>query len=334
MHTITPSNGSREEIELMDKMDALRTLEPEVEEMMQIHLQKRRLWFSSDFLPADEKAVDPENETFYNRLRERARSLGDAARVSLIVNLLTEEGLPHFHRIISTYLGDQSVWGRWNNMWTAEEDRHGAILRDYMRDSRIVNWSVVEHMQYAYQEAGFNPSWDKDPYRVFVYTSLQERATQYAHRNTAKYVGDDEPVFQNIAKNIAADEAKHFQFYRNVFSRILAMDPNRALQSALTIMPSIDMPGYRMPNFKEMADVIRRVGIYTPWDYKEIVEEAIAFWRIEHLTGLSEAGRVAQEKILAIPKRLQQIAEYIERRTVSKTFSFDFIYGRLMAFSG
>ncbi|MBL7976898.1 MAG: acyl-ACP desaturase [Bacteroidetes Order II. Incertae sedis bacterium] len=332
MEIITSTIGSAEEASLMDKMDALRTLEPDVDAFMQFHLQKRRLWFSSDFLPADEKAVDPENDTFYNRLRERARSLGDAARVSLIVNLLTEEGLPHFHRIISTHLGDESVWGRWNNIWTAEEDRHGAILRDYMRDSRIVNWHVVEYMQYAYQEAGFNPEWDKDPYRVFVYTSLQERATQYAHRNTARYVGEDEPVFQNIAKNIAADEAKHFQFYRNVFKKILEMDPNRALQSALAIMPSIDMPGYRMPNFKEMADVIRRVGIYTPWDYKEIVEEAMSFWKIEHLTGLSEAGRKAQEKIMAIPKRLQQIAEYIERRTVSKTFSFDFIYGRLIAF--
>jgi acyl-[acyl-carrier-protein] desaturase len=97
-------------------------------------------------------------------------------------------------------------------------------------------------------------------------------------------------------------------------------------------MPAIDMPGLSMPNFREMADVVRRVGIYGPWDYKKIVEEAIKFWNIEMLTGLNEAAAKAQEKILSIPKRLEKVAEYIERRTTQKTFSFDFIYNRILVF--
>jgi acyl-[acyl-carrier-protein] desaturase len=83
-----------------------------------------------------------------------------------------------------------------------------------------------------------------------------------------------------------------------------------------------------MPNFREMADVVRRSGIYGPWEYKSIVEEVIKFWEIELITGLNEAAAKAQEKILAIPQRLQKIAEYIEKRTESKTFSFNFIYAR------
>jgi len=38
-------------------------------------------------------------------------------------------------------------------------------------------------------------------------------------------------------------------------------------------MPAIDMPGISMPNFRDMADVIRRVGIYGPNDYKKIVKK-------------------------------------------------------------
>ena len=30
-----------------------------------------------------------------------------------------------------------SFWNKWNKLWTAEEDRHGAILRDYARDTRL-----------------------------------------------------------------------------------------------------------------------------------------------------------------------------------------------------
>ncbi|MGQ9643773.1 MAG: acyl-ACP desaturase, partial [Ignavibacterium sp.] len=162
--------------------------------------------------------------------------------------------------------------------WTGEEDRHGNILRDYARDSRLFSFKEVEMMQFYYQEAGFNPNWDKDPYKVFVYTTLQERATQFSHKNTGKLVGEDEPLLNGILSNIAADEAKHFTFYRNVFKEVLKLDPNRAMVSASEIMPAIDMPGLSMPNFREMADVVRRVGIYGPRDYLSIVEEAIKFW--------------------------------------------------------
>lgn len=329
MNVYIPAEAS-EALETTSKAEVLAALEPMVKEEMDDHLRKRRLWFSSDFLPADEQN-DEDQERALAKLRERVRGIGDAPRVALVLNLLTEEGLPHFHRILSKYLGDDSVWGRWNRMWTAEEDRHGVILHDYARDARLFRFREVEMMQYAYQEEGFEPAWDRDPYRVFVYTTLQERATQFSHRGLGRLVGDDEPVLRGITANVAADEARHFSFYRKVFKAILEFDPNRALQSALHVMPSIEMPGATMPHFREMADVVRRSGIYGPWDYKKIVEEAIDFWNIEVLTGLNEAGRKAQEKILAIPKRLKKVAEYIEHRSTSKTFSFDFIYGRAFA---
>ena len=326
MGVISPPEHS-ESYETEAKTAVLKEIEPVVEEMMTDHLKKRRLWFPSDFLPSDEQ-MDEDQDRTLSKLRERARGIADSVRVSVVLNLLTEEGLPHFHRIISRYLGDKSIWGRWNFMWTAEEDRHGCVLRDYARDARLFKWREVEMMQYAYQEAGFTPEWDKDPYRVFVYTTLQERATQYSHRNTGRVVGDEEPLLKGILASVAADEAKHYTFYRKVFEAILDVDPNRALQSAVAIMPSIEMPGISMPNFKEMADIVRRSGIYGPWDYKNIVEEAIRYWKIDLRTGLNEAGRKAQEKIMNIPKRLQKVAEYMERRSKSKSFSFDFIYGR------
>ncbi len=329
MELILPTEPTPE-YENLAKAEVLTTLEPLVEEMMEDHKRKRRLWFSSDFLPADEQSGE-EEERLLTRLRERARGLRDSVRVSVALGLLTEEGLPHFHRLLAKYLGDNSVWHKWNLMWTAEEDRHGVILHDYARDARLFRSRDIDQMQYAYLEAGFHPDWDTDPYKVFVYTTLQERATQVTHMGTGRFVGDDEPVLKGILSSIAADEAKHFSFYRKAFKGVLELDPNRALQSALAILPAIDMPGVSMPNFRDMADVVRRVGIYGPFDYKKIVEEALSFWQIDLLEGLSEAGRRAQEKILAIPKRLQKVGEYIERKRDAKTFSFDFIYGRSFA---
>lgn len=330
MNIITQKEISRE-MELVNKIEILSLLESKVKELIESHISKRKLWFSSDFLPADEKMSD-DHENITKSLRERAKGIKEAARVALAINLLTEEGLPQFHRIIAKHLGDDNFWSKWNNMWTAEEDRHGCILRDYVREARVFNFRIIEMMQFNYQQAGFNPNWNLDPYKTFVYTTLQEKATQISHKNTGKYAGEEEPLIGKILNSIAADEAKHYIFYRNIFKEILELDPNRAILSAAEIIPGIEMPGLAISNFREMADVVRRVGIYGPRDYKNIVEEVIKYWNIEVLAGLNDIAKKAQEKILSIPARLEKVAEYIELRNSKKTFSFDFIYNRILLF--
>src|SRR6266700_3012150 len=106
--------------EMFSKIEVLTDLEPVVAELRKQHEAKRVLWFPSEILnaPPDE---DPDRHL--RELRKRAEGISPAARVALALNLLTEEGLPHFHRILAVYLGDDSHWQTWNNLWTAEEDR-------------------------------------------------------------------------------------------------------------------------------------------------------------------------------------------------------------------
>ena len=189
------------------------------------------------------------------------------------------------------------------------------MLHDYTRDTELFDQRTLEVMQFDYLREGFHPAWDYDPYRVFVYTTLQERATQYSHAETGRIVGEYEPGLARILHEVAQDEARHFVFYRKVFAEILKRDPNQALESAAHIMPGIEMPGHTMPGFKDLADVIRRTGIYGPRDYLKIVQEQMRAWGIENITGLSEMGRKAQEKIMGIPSRLERIADLIETRS-------------------
>jgi len=307
------------------KMEVLADLETLVGELMEVHDRKRVLWFPSELLSP---APDTDPDRYVAELRERARGIPEPARVALALNLLTEEGLPHFHRILAVYLGDDSHWGQWNNLWTAEEDRHGAILHDYVHDARIFDNVVIEKMQFDYLKAGFAPAWDRDPYRVFVYTSLQERATQVSHANVGKLAGEYEPTIGIVLQHVAKEEARHYTFYRTVFKAVLERDPNRALDSAAKLMPAIDMPGVNMPHFRDLADVVRRAGIYGPRDYLKIVEDLIKYWAIDGLTGLDELGARAQEKILGIPARLGRIADAIESKSRRKTFAFDEVFRR------
>jgi acyl-[acyl-carrier-protein] desaturase len=314
--------------ETLAKVEVLADLETDVQELMDAHESKRILWFPSEVL-APEPDTDPDKHV--KDLRERARGISSPARVALCLNTLTEEGLPHFHRLLATYLGGDTFWAKWTNLWTAEEDRHGAILHDYTRESRLLDNPVFERMQFEYLKAGFEPVWDKDPYRVFVYTSLQERATQVSHANTGKLAGEYEPLIGTVLSHVAKEEARHYVFYREIFKRVLERDPNRAMESAALIMPSIDMPGINMPNFREMADVIRRAGIYGPRDYIRIVEDLIKFWALDAVEGLNEAGRKAQDKIMAITARLERVADMMETRSRAKTFSFPVAFAREFA---
>ncbi len=314
--------------EIWSKVEVLTDLEGTVRDLMEVHERKRELWFPADLVgPGPDESPD----RHFAALRERAAGIPDPERAALALNMLTEEGLPHFHRLLAVYLGDESHWRQWNNLWTAEEDRHGQVLHDYARDTRLFDQRKIEEMQFEYLRAGFNPTWDRDPYRVFVYTSIQERATQHSHAQTGLRVAEHEPTLAAILDRIAREEARHFAFYRTIFDEILKRDPDQALHSASFIMPAIDMPGLTMPGYKDLADVIRRSGIYGPRDYLRIVQEQIRYWKIEGLSGLSELGRKAQEKIVGIPDRLRKIAEYVETKSRAKTFSFEVVFNREFA---
>jgi acyl-[acyl-carrier-protein] desaturase len=313
---------------VLSKFEVLKDLEGKVRELMEEHEEKRQLWFPSELLQPEEGESPDEH---VKELRRRAAGIPDSARTAVALNLLTEEGLPHFHRMLAVYLGDDTFWRAWNNLWTAEEDRHGVVLHDYVRETNLLDQRGLDALQFSYLRSGFHPAWDRDPYRVFAYTSLQERATQHSHSETGKLVGEYEPLLAKILRLVAGEEARHYSFYRTIFSEILERDPDEALHSASLILPALQMPGVNMPGFSKFADVVRRAGIYGPRDYLKIAQEQIRLWKIESLTGLNELGRKAQEKIMAIPDRLKRVAEHIELRSDSKTFSFEVVFNREFA---
>lgn len=309
-----------------DQIEVLVAMESFVRAEIDAHLARRNLWFPSQLLPTEDEEGDRELAA----LRERASGMPDAIRVAIALNLLTEEGLPHFHRLIATHLGNESPWSTWNNMWTAEEDRHGCALRDYVRDARIYDMAALEQAQYNYIESGFNPHWEQDPYRLLAYTSLQEKATQVAHANTGRACAPYEPRIQRVLAHIAGDESRHYLFYRACFTGILERDPSRGLQSLLKVMPALAMPGHTMPGYEHMSEVVRRGGLYGPRHYQEICEDLLVHWQVASRTGLDADGREAQEKLMKVPKRLARMGDYLEAKAGRRTFSFDFIRSRIL----
>lgn len=313
------------------QLEVLADAEAAVRRLMDEHRDKRKLWFPNELQPADAGPIEDEGVT--DRLREAARGLPAPVRVALALNLLTEEGLPHFHRLIAVHFGPGNAWAEWNNLWTAEEDRHGCAIRDYVRDARIYRMTEVEKLQYQYLEAGFDPDWERDPYRLLAYTSLQEKATQVAHSNTGRLAAQHEPRLQRVLAHISGDESRHYAFYRGAFALVLERDPDQALQSLQKVTLGFTMPGNAVTGYDDMSEVIRRTEIFGPRQYQKIVEELLDHWKIGALKGLSALGEAARDKLMKVPARLSRLADYAEAKSPKREFRFPFLPEDQQAFT-
>src|SRR5689334_6050682 len=69
--TVYMNSQIAEKYSVPTRLEVLRDLEPVVGALMERHLDKRRLWYPSQFLPADEQTA-PDEPARTEALRERA----------------------------------------------------------------------------------------------------------------------------------------------------------------------------------------------------------------------------------------------------------------------
>ena len=167
-------------------MDLLRELEPVVAENLDRHLGLAKEWHPHDYVPwsrgRDFAFLGGED------WRPEDSALDPVAKTAMVVNLLTEDNLPSYHREIATRFGRDGAWGQWVGRWTAEEGRHGIALRDYLVVTRGVDPVELERARMAQMTTGYD-SGDKTPLQALAYVSFQELATRVSHRNTGKALG-------------------------------------------------------------------------------------------------------------------------------------------------
>ena len=201
---------SRDERLLESKFEVLRDLEAKVKEMMESHERKRQLWFPEDLL-GPEPGEDPDRHR--KALRDQAAGIPDAVRAALALNLITEEGLPHFHRLLAVHFGDETFWRRWMNLWTAEEDRHGAVLRDYCRDAKVLHSPTFDRIQFvpAKRVPPIVGSRSLPCVRLHHASGASDPDVAHEHRHPVRAVRAPHRLHP---ARIGGDEARHYAFYR------------------------------------------------------------------------------------------------------------------------
>ena len=325
--------------ELTD-LQLLHELEPVVEQNINRHLTMRKDWNPHDYIPwSDGKNFyalggqdwDPEQS-----------KLSEVAQTAMLQNLLTEDNLPSYHREIAMNFSMDGPWGWWVNRWTAEENRHGIALRDYLIVTRAIDPIELEELRVEQVTRGFSPGqgqqgemFAESLFDSVIYVTFQELATRVSHRNTGKAC--NEPVADQLLGRVSADENLHMIFYRDVSEAGIDINPNQAMKSLHRVLRNFKMPGYTVPEFRRKAVIIAVGGVYDPRIHlDDVVMPVLKKWRIferEDFTGEAAAMRddlgVLIEELTetcekfedAKQRRLEREAKKAEKLTAQKVLA-------------
>jgi acyl-[acyl-carrier-protein] desaturase len=241
----------------------------------------------------------------------------EAARAALIVNLLTEDNLPSYHFEIASKFGREGSWGEWVHRWTAEEDRHAQVIRDYLTVTRSIDPNELEDLRMQHMQTGFT-ALHPGMLGGLAYVSFQELATRVSHRNTGKATGD--PVAEQMFARIALDENLHMVFYRNMMSAAFEVEPDATMNSVRDVVLDFKMPGHDIPGFQRKAVQIAVEGIYDLRQHKdEVLMPVLRHWKVFERTNLGPEGEKARDQVGEFLDELEaQASKFEEKRDALK----------------
>ena len=229
-------------------------LEPAVAVELERHLSVQKNWYPHEYVPWSE------GRTFAGPLNGDAWEAKDSkltsiAQDSLVLNLMTEDNLPSYHTEIAIAMGRDGAWGNWIERWTAEENRHGIVMRDYLMATRGVDPYELEDLRMAHMSLGY----------------------------------------QAMLQRSALDENLHMIFYRNLLGKAIDLEPNAAMRAITDVVTNFAMPGVGMPGFGRKAVQIALAGIYDLQQHlDEVIAPVLRAWNIfdrEDFTGDGQAAR-------------------------------------------
>jgi acyl-[acyl-carrier-protein] desaturase len=270
-----------------------------------------REWHPHDYVPWDEgrnfaalggQDYDPEQS-----------KLSDVAQAAMITNLLTEDNLPSYHREIAENFSQDGAWGTWVGRWTAEENRHGIVMRDYLVVTRGVDPVALEEARMIHMTNGYvSPAGaGVGLLHSVAYVTFQELATRVSHRNTGKVC--DDPIADRMLQRIAADENLHMIFYRNITGAAMDIAPDQTLDAVSDIVTNFVMPGAGMPNFRRNGVLMAKHGIYDLRQHLEdVVWPVLRKWSVFERNDFTARGENKREELAAFLEDLERQATKFE----------------------
>ena len=303
----------------MTPQDLLAAIAPVAERLYERHMSAAKEWFPHEMVPwsrgRDFDPGRPWGEADAD-MGAGVAPLPEPVRLSLFLNLLTEDNLPYYTRDVNAlFAGGGGAYDAWARNWTAEEGRHSIVIRDWLMVTRATDPVELERGRMS-QVRGAQVPAPEDLYEGLAYLSMQELATRIAHRNTGKLI--DDPAGQAIMLRVGNDENLHYIFYRDLATAALEAAPSQMVLGIERAVRTFAMPGTGIPGFDRIAREVARAGIYDlAIHHDQILEPVVVrHWKVAELTGLSDEAERAREALLARLARMAKVARRLSAERV------------------
>jgi acyl-[acyl-carrier-protein] desaturase len=242
-------------------LDALAT---EVEINYRRHVQRADIWMAHELVPWEEgrsfaflggEDWSPEQS-----------KLGDVDKLALTIAVIISDNLPSYHREIGKTM-HKGMWWRWVNRWTAEEDRHSILIRNFLMATRAVDPVELERIRMqAMTDSYFAPPMHL--LELLANCAFEEAAAVIRHRNTAAATSD--PMVAAICERLATDDELQCDFYADMVTAALELVPEQTVAAIADrvrkfAIPSADLPG------RDSTAELAAAGIYDPGREPELV---------------------------------------------------------------
>lgn len=319
------------------RLEVMKTLETEIDSFVDKFLTPvEKIWQPTDLLPHSQSEEYIEE---IKEIREMSKDLPDEFWIVLVGDMITEEALPTYESWLMDVEGvnqheggKDNGWAKWVRSWTAEENRHGDVLNKYLYLSGRVNMREVEMSVQHLVADGFDIGTAQDPYKNFVYTSFQELATYTSHNNVAKVARQHgHKLLAKMNMLIAGDEMRHHVAYSEFVKRIFAIDPSEMMLAYFQMMKhKIIMPAMNLRQsgeakgelFDNFSVVAQKIGVYTGFDYVDILRKLNKIWAIDKITGLTAEAEKARDYLMKLPDRMYRVSERAVLPELDYTFKW------------
>jgi acyl-[acyl-carrier-protein] desaturase len=248
-------------------------LEPVVKESWDRHLATANMWYAHDFVPFERG--------------ENFKMLGgrdwDSSQVTLPTHitdalevlLITKDNLSGYHREFVEHFILEDAWGDWIGRWTAEENLHAIVIREYLVVTRdidpVANEMVrVEHVMKGYRADYFSKI------ETLVFMALRERTFAVYCRRLAEQIED--PTLRGMIEVIANDEERHEEYFVNLVAACLRIEPEETVAAVAARAAEMHVVGADIDAYKDKVANIAEAGIFDEELLRRCLSDSITGW--------------------------------------------------------
>lgn len=273
-------------------------LEKALPEIAEEHAEIATPWNPHDWVPWD----DGRNFAFLGGQDwdPSQGSLSGEARAATLALLLTKDNLPSYHRVLAIHFPAFSDWRQLVGVWTAEDNRHAIVLRDFLVVTRAIDPLDAEERRLNHVTQGYR----QRPEKVAGLSPLDTLALMAVHENQCvgfiaklSAVVDDD-VYKQILAKISADDAAQARTFGSFLNAGLVADQDATVLAVDAALAKLEPIGSDVTDFDAEWALIS--------DYEnDASRAAIAAaltdqLKLNSVAGLSDEAEAARQRILAL----------------------------------